>query len=829
MTRQVINIGTDPNDGTGDNLRLGADKINDNFEELYTLQSETLNAAGFPGATNISKIQSAINQAVATGAERVFVPATMLPYDATQIVFSTSVRMVREGGNWTDYDVLAYGAYGDGAHDDTTPLQAANSAAAVTGGVIYAPKGTYNFTTLLLAAGVTLRGAARGATIFQKTGSDLGDLVYALRLSGNSGVVEHCSVYGLGASGNNAIGIAITNGAKYCRISAVEVAYSWLGINAGGVNEEPTRRWDDCSYNLVEGCWIHDVGAVCITFTAPVAAYGNRAINCISTDVGDTSGSGNELRNQYYGAFIGCHAERCRSSFRFEEASRFCVIADCTSKDAVEDGYNVVARSSPTSAVGDVSYCVIANCVSVNDPVGFITNYETTHVATYITFTGCQAINSTTHGFHNQRGTDNTFIGCTASGSAGSGFLSEGGVRNLWRSCTATAIAGLTPAAGFRISDSSGISVDDNTFVGCNAVAGAAYGFRVDSAVGNRTRFHGCTATGHTAQAGIRIIGGGTTSCAITDCDFSGNTTPLTDGGTNTYIRGVRTVATGALRDVVVGTTGDFSSTVTATEFLGPTVDSGSAVDLVLQRNNVTQLTLASLAATFAGTATATEFLAPTIDSGSATDLVLQRNNVTQLTLASLAATFAGTCTATELLAPTVDSGSATDLVLQRNNVTKLTLGSSATTVADDLTVSGGDITITPSGNISNIGTGTADASDNAILKLFGGGAASNSRSAVMQLCGNESSSTGQLIMTSGNVTGAVVTIQNKGTTKLTLDDSVITPATLLTTVASASGLAGFRLPHGAAPSSPVDGDMWTTTAGLFVRINGVTKTVTLT
>jgi hypothetical protein len=51
----------------------------------------------------------------------------------------------------------------------------------------------------------------------------------------------------------------------------------------------------------------------------------------------------------------------------------------------------------------------------------------------------------------------------------------------------------------------------------------------------------------------------------------------------------------------------------------------------------------------------------------------------------------------------------------------------------------------------------------------------------------------------------------------------------LVTTIASASASAGFRVPHGAAPSSPVDGDLWTTTAGLFVRINGVTKTVTLT
>lgn len=46
-----------------------------------------------------------------------------------------------------------------------------------------------------------------------------------------------------------------------------------------------------------------------------------------------------------------------------------------------------------------------------------------------------------------------------------------------------------------------------------------------------------------------------------------------------------------------------------------------------------------------------------------------------------------------------------------------------------------------------------------------------------------------------------------------------------LNTVASASGSAGFSLPHGAAPTAPVNGDMWTTSAGgLFARINGVTQ-----
>lgn len=44
-----------------------------------------------------------------------------------------------------------------------------------------------------------------------------------------------------------------------------------------------------------------------------------------------------------------------------------------------------------------------------------------------------------------------------------------------------------------------------------------------------------------------------------------------------------------------------------------------------------------------------------------------------------------------------------------------------------------------------------------------------------------------------------------------------------ITTVASSSSSAGFNLPHGTAPSSPVNGDLWTTVNGLYARINSVT------
>jgi hypothetical protein len=60
------------------------------------------------------------------------------------------------------------------------------------------------------------------------------------------------------------------------------------------------------------------------------------------------------------------------------------------------------------------------------------------------------------------------------------------------------------------------------------------------------------------------------------------------------------------------------------------------------------------------------------------------------------------------------------------------------------------------------------------------------------------------------------------GSVTVTTGDLTMSAGRILTT-ASASGGSGFRLPHGAAPSAPVNGDLWTTTSGLFARINGAT------
>lgn len=41
--------------------------------------------------------------------------------------------------------------------------------------------------------------------------------------------------------------------------------------------------------------------------------------------------------------------------------------------------------------------------------------------------------------------------------------------------------------------------------------------------------------------------------------------------------------------------------------------------------------------------------------------------------------------------------------------------------------------------------------------------------------------------------------------------------------IASTASLAPINIPHGTAPSSPTNGDLWTTTSGIFARVNGST------
>jgi hypothetical protein len=63
--------------------------------------------------------------------------------------------------------------------------------------------------------------------------------------------------------------------------------------------------------------------------------------------------------------------------------------------------------------------------------------------------------------------------------------------------------------------------------------------------------------------------------------------------------------------------------------------------------------------------------------------------------------------------------------------------------------------------------------------------------------------------------------VLERGTGSVTIDTSNVTSSKRLLVPASTTSAASFRVPHGTRPTSPVDGDWWTTTLGVYVRING--------
>ena len=101
MARQVINIGSSANDGTGDPLRTAFDKINDNFVELYGSDNDintldaNLNVNTFAITTGVANGDITITPngtgAINLGAMK-FVGTTLSSDDSTQITIAENIQ-----------------------------------------------------------------------------------------------------------------------------------------------------------------------------------------------------------------------------------------------------------------------------------------------------------------------------------------------------------------------------------------------------------------------------------------------------------------------------------------------------------------------------------------------------------------------------------------------------------------------------------------------------------------------------------------------------------------------------------------------------------------
>lgn len=72
-----------------------------------------------------------------------------------------------------------------------------------------------------------------------------------------------------------------------------------------------------------------------------------------------------------------------------------------------------------------------------------------------------------------------------------------------------------------------------------------------------------------------------------------------------------------------------------------------------------------------------------------------------------------------------------------------------------------------------------------------------------------------------GYVDGVTSSIQTQLDARLAKAGGTMTGT--IVAVTPTTSLASLNLPHGVAPSAPTNGDVWTTTAGVYVRVNGST------
>ena len=101
MAKQTVGIGSSANDGTGDTLRVGADKINDNFNEIYAaLGNSSSVLTDIIDANGLFDVSSGANKIVFYYAALSDLPSASTYHGAVAHVHATGGFYFAHGGNW---------------------------------------------------------------------------------------------------------------------------------------------------------------------------------------------------------------------------------------------------------------------------------------------------------------------------------------------------------------------------------------------------------------------------------------------------------------------------------------------------------------------------------------------------------------------------------------------------------------------------------------------------------------------------------------------------------------------------------------------------------
>jgi len=101
--KQTINIGAAPDDGTGDVLRTAFDKVNDNFNEVYSLISAdilTVNVRYVTGTYVLMVDANVVNTAVGLTAVQAGIGYTCIGVFTKPLNPTMYYWIVSDGSNW---------------------------------------------------------------------------------------------------------------------------------------------------------------------------------------------------------------------------------------------------------------------------------------------------------------------------------------------------------------------------------------------------------------------------------------------------------------------------------------------------------------------------------------------------------------------------------------------------------------------------------------------------------------------------------------------------------------------------------------------------------